>query len=149
MKIETTNAFVLYLRSQNPQSRDISSDVSLHFQPETTDAIMVRVGAWRSLVAHLLWEQGVLSSNLSAPTIQIQLDTELLAPSEKFARVVSVGGAFRLVDCCYLLLGHPILQRGAGLSRPPLTGYFQPSLRFASVGLPPPACISASSPPTH
>jgi hypothetical protein len=25
-------------------------------------------GAWRSLVAHLLWEQRVLSSNLGAPT---------------------------------------------------------------------------------
>ncbi len=26
------------------------------------------IGAWRSLVAHLLWEQRVGSSNLSAPT---------------------------------------------------------------------------------
>ena len=26
-------------------------------------------GVWRSLVAHLLWEQGVGSSNLSTPTI--------------------------------------------------------------------------------
>lgn len=25
-------------------------------------------GAWRSLVAHLLWEQGAVSSNLTAPT---------------------------------------------------------------------------------
>ena len=25
------------------------------------------IGAWRSLVAHLLWEQGVPSSNLGAP----------------------------------------------------------------------------------
>ena len=36
------------------------------------DAIIEGVGAWRSLVAHLLWEQGVLSSNLSAPTKSIQ-----------------------------------------------------------------------------
>ncbi len=27
------------------------------------------VGAWRSLVAHLVWDQGVASSNLAAPTI--------------------------------------------------------------------------------
>ena len=27
------------------------------------------VGAWRSLVAHLVWDQRVGSSNLSAPTI--------------------------------------------------------------------------------
>ena len=26
-------------------------------------------GAWRSLVAHLFWVQGVVSSNLAAPTI--------------------------------------------------------------------------------
>ena len=26
------------------------------------------VGAWRSLVAHLVWDQGVASSNLAAPT---------------------------------------------------------------------------------
>jgi hypothetical protein len=25
-------------------------------------------GTWRSLVAHLLWEQGVASSNLAVPT---------------------------------------------------------------------------------
>ena len=28
------------------------------------------VGAWRSLVAHLFWVQGVVSSNLAAPTIK-------------------------------------------------------------------------------
>ena len=28
-----------------------------------------RVGVWRSLVAHLLWEQGVGGSNPSTPTI--------------------------------------------------------------------------------
>ncbi len=28
----------------------------------------LEIGAWRSLVAHLLWEQRVGSSNLSAPT---------------------------------------------------------------------------------
>jgi hypothetical protein len=26
------------------------------------------LGTWRSLVAHLLWEQGVASSNLAVPT---------------------------------------------------------------------------------
>ena len=30
---------------------------------------MRTVGAWRSLVAHLFWVQGVVSSNLAAPTI--------------------------------------------------------------------------------
>ena len=29
-----------------------------------------RFGAWRSLVAHLFWVQGVVSSNLAAPTKQ-------------------------------------------------------------------------------
>ena len=28
-----------------------------------------RDGAWRSLVAHLVWDQRVASSNLAAPTI--------------------------------------------------------------------------------
>ena len=28
----------------------------------------VNIGAWRSLVAHLVWDQGVASSNLAAPT---------------------------------------------------------------------------------
>ncbi len=28
---------------------------------------LLTVGAWRSLVAHLLWVQGVPSSNLGAP----------------------------------------------------------------------------------
>ena len=28
-----------------------------------------RIGAWRSLVAHLVWDQRVASSNLAAPTI--------------------------------------------------------------------------------
>ena len=58
-----------------------------------------RVGAWRSLVAHLLWEQGVLSSNLSAPTIQIQLDNELFSARENFASVAFVGGAFPATSC--------------------------------------------------
>ena len=53
-----------------------------------------------------LWEQGVLSSNLSAPTIQIQLVTELF-PKEKFASVASVGGAFPLTL-------HPNFDSGTG-----------------------------------
>ena len=32
-------------------------------------SIALRVGAWRSLVAHLPWAQGVVGSNPSAPTI--------------------------------------------------------------------------------
>ena len=32
-----------------------------------------RVGAWRSLVAHLFWVQGVVSSNLAAPTNQVSV----------------------------------------------------------------------------
>ncbi len=35
------------------------------------------VGVWRSLVAHLLWEQRVVSSNLTTPTIKIK---ELVFP---------------------------------------------------------------------
>jgi hypothetical protein len=31
-----------------------------------------RVGAWRSLVAHLLWEQRVARSNRAAPTRRIK-----------------------------------------------------------------------------
>ena len=30
-------------------------------------------GPWRSLVAHLLWEQGVGSSNLPGPTTELQV----------------------------------------------------------------------------
>ena len=30
--------------------------------------VIAVIGAWRRLVAHLLWEQGVVSSNLTAPT---------------------------------------------------------------------------------
>ncbi len=29
---------------------------------------LVPIGLWRSLEAHLLWEQGVVSSNLTSPT---------------------------------------------------------------------------------
>jgi hypothetical protein len=33
---------------------------------------VLRVGAWRSLVAHLLWEQRVVCSNQTAPTNKIK-----------------------------------------------------------------------------
>jgi hypothetical protein len=43
------------------------------------------VGAWRSLVAHLLWEQGVGGSNPLAPTISFSsftaANTRFPAPS--------------------------------------------------------------------
>jgi hypothetical protein len=32
-------------------------------------------GAWRSLVAHLVWDQGVASSNLAAPTYFFRFST--------------------------------------------------------------------------
>src|SRR5437868_3826629 len=35
---------------------------------EVAPATPVSIGAWRSLVAHLVWDQGVASSNLAAPT---------------------------------------------------------------------------------
>jgi len=63
-----------------------------------------------------------------------------------------VGGAYcaacHPVGCCYLLLRHPMFNRGAGFSCPPRAGYFQPSLRFASVGLPSPACTCTKFPNT-
>ena len=34
---------------------------------------IVMFGAWRSLVAHLLWEQRVAGSNPVAPTIKMQV----------------------------------------------------------------------------
>jgi hypothetical protein len=34
---------------------------------------VLRVGAWRSLVAHLLWEQRVVCSNQTAPTNKIKV----------------------------------------------------------------------------
>jgi hypothetical protein len=36
------------------------------------------VGAWRSLVAHLLWEQRVGGSNPSAPTNFVEMSLETL-----------------------------------------------------------------------
>src|ERR1700722_4667024 len=71
-------------------------------------------------------EQGVVGSNPIAPTIQIQPDHEVFVPSENFAGVDSVGGAFpsthQPVDCSYLLLRHPMLHCGAGLRLSPLSG---------------------------
>ena len=59
-------------------------------------------GAWRSLVAHLLWEQGVASSNLAAPTKHRNKDQALtkhgvsccqLSPGKFLSDPTSPGGA--------------------------------------------------------
>jgi hypothetical protein len=50
-------------------------------------------GMWRRLVAHLLWEQGVESSNLSIPTDKIavyQWFFDLEAQSSGPARAINV-----------------------------------------------------------
>ncbi len=38
--------------------------------PDTGRDEPIMVGAWRSPVAHLLWEQRAVSSNLAAPTLK-------------------------------------------------------------------------------
>lgn len=43
-------------------------------------------GAWRSLVAHLFWVQGVVSSNLAAPTIPALTGTCIFTLSRSFSR---------------------------------------------------------------
>ncbi len=49
------------------------------------------VGAWRSLVAHLFWVQGVGSSNLLAPTI-FDYQIELMWPLRLCEEATSVSG---------------------------------------------------------
>ena len=47
-------------------------------------ATTARFGKWRSLEAHLLWEQGVVSSNLTFPTLadrEVNLLVQEAAPS--------------------------------------------------------------------
>ena len=38
---------------------------------------LISDGTWRSLVAHLLWEQGVASSNLAVPIVQFNSATPI------------------------------------------------------------------------
>ena len=71
------------------------------------------VGAWRSLVAHLVWDQGVASSNLAAPT--------------SFPKIVDLTGAARLasdLDAVFLseradravphVIGYPVVGPALG-----------------------------------
>jgi hypothetical protein len=48
-----------------------------------------RVGEWRSLVAHLLWEQRVAGSNPVSPTIILDLIIQLMLKA-KFAPILPV-----------------------------------------------------------
>src|ERR1700694_2502135 len=52
------------------------------------------VGAWRSLVAHLLWEQRVGGSNPSAPTTLLQVVRH--SPELRFRSLVGRGSRRRL-----------------------------------------------------
>jgi hypothetical protein len=57
----------------------------------------IGIGLWRSLEAHLLWEQGVVSSNLTSPTgTPLGVPRELLRNSGKHGSVfLAVGNAMR------------------------------------------------------
>ena len=70
-------------------------------------------GAWRSMVAHLLWEQGVAGSNPVAPTIH------------KNKRSAVTGWPFFCFFCCEDLFegtGTDLLRIGAGRTVPHLPG---------------------------
>src|SRR4051794_20875469 len=53
-----------------PHTRKYQAQISTFFrEPSASMKEVTQVGAWRSLVAHLLWEQRVVCSNHTAPTI--------------------------------------------------------------------------------
>ena len=72
---------------------------------------MARVGAWRSLVAHLFWEQRVVSSNLAAPTT----GRKPLPLAGRFRATVGVSGGV----CAGApgRAGHAVIPPGAGQMR--------------------------------
>ena len=60
--ISAIDRFLQILRARGRPAK------GLHLQHETPRT--AAAGAWRSLVAHLLWEQGVAGSNPAVPTRQ-------------------------------------------------------------------------------
>jgi hypothetical protein len=55
------------------ESCALSSSCCFYSLPFCSERYTLRnIGAWRSLEAHLLWEQGVGGSNPSAPTSEIK-----------------------------------------------------------------------------
>ena len=71
----TLNCFLLK-RFVNEKFTEIAS-IGLHSLEKHVRYSEI-IGAWRSLVAHLLWEQGVGGSNPLAPTIQFIIHSSQL-----------------------------------------------------------------------
>ena len=68
-------------------------------------------GTWRSLVAHLLWEQGVASSNLAVPIDESQSATVMPAGSSSHTSSRSNGTALAsAVSPSTSISGPPIMK---------------------------------------
>ena len=78
--------------TQEPQSSTGLGEEKVTYSIETTYFYSISIDLHKQ--CDLFWEQRVVSSNLTAPTIENADQIELFAPSEKLAGVAFEGGAF-------------------------------------------------------